>query len=87
MRSSRLAALAAIALMIGSSAASAQINQAPQPTTTSASVQRAGAPVSDANELRGTTGWILGAIAVGLLIWGAIELFGDDGDGGEPVSP
>ncbi len=85
MRSSRLAALAALSLVIGSSAASAQVGQPVQPTTAS-SVQRAGAPVADADELRGTTGWILGAIAVGLLIWGALELFGDD-DEAFPVSP
>jgi hypothetical protein len=86
MLSSRLAAFAAISLMIGSSAASAQISPTAQPTTTAANVQRATAPVPDSNELRGTTGWILGAIAVGLLIWGALELFGDDEDDA-PVSP
>lgn len=86
MRSSRLAALAAISLVIGSSAASAQISPTTQPTAAAASVQRAGAPIADSNELRGTTGWILGAIAVGLLIWGALELFGDD-DEAFPVSP
>jgi hypothetical protein len=85
MRSSWLAALAALSLGIGSSAASAQVGQPVQPTTAS-SVQRAGAQVADADELRGTTGWILGAIAVGLLIWGALELFGDD-DEAFPVSP
>ena len=85
MLSSRLAALAALSLVIGSSAASAQVGQ-PEPPSAVSSVQRAAAPVADSNELRGTTGWILGAIAVGLLIWGAIELFGDD-DEAVPVSP
>jgi hypothetical protein len=46
-------------------------------------VERAGADVAGANELRGSTGWIIGAIAVALLIWGAIELFDDD----DPESP
>ena len=83
MRSKILAALAASALVIGGTAASAQVAQpAAAPTT---SVARAGAPVSDANELRGTTAWILAAIAAGLIIWGAIELLGDDDDA--PVSP
>lgn len=86
MRSNRLAALAAISLVIGSSAVSAQVSPTAQPTAASASVQRAAAPLSDSNELRGTTGWILGAIAVGLIIWGALELFGDDEDDA-PVSP
>jgi len=86
MRSSRLAALAAISLVVGSSAASAQVSPTAQPTAAAANVARAGAPVSDSNELRGTTGWILAAIAVGLLIWGALELFGDD-DEAFPVSP
>jgi hypothetical protein len=85
MRSKILAALAASALVTGGTAASAQVAAQPAtaPTTSTA---RAGAPVSDANELRGTTAWILAAIAAGLIIWGAIELFGDDGDDA-PVSP
>ena len=45
--------------------------------------ERAGADLNSASELRGTTGWIIGAIALGLLIWGAIELFDDD----DPESP
>jgi hypothetical protein len=81
MRSKLLAALAASALVLGGTAASAQVVAAP--TTQTA---RAGAPVSQSSELRGTTGWILGAIALGLIIWGAIELFGDD-DEDMPVSP
>jgi hypothetical protein len=84
MRSKILAALAASALVIGGTAASAQaVQTAAAPT---ASTVRAGAPVAEANELRGTTAWILAAIAAGLIIWGAIELFGNDEDDA-PVSP
>lgn len=81
MRSSKLAALAALSLFIGTSAASAQVAAA-----SPALVERAGAPARDASDLRGTTGWIIGAIVLGLLIWGGIELFGDDEEDA-PVSP
>ncbi len=84
MRSKILAALAASALIVGGTAASAQVAQSAAAPT--ASTARAGAPVSDSNELRGTTRWILAAIAAGLIIWGAIELFGNDEDDA-PVSP
>ena len=84
MRSSMLAATAAISLIVGSSAASAQI--VPQAQAPAAQVERAGAPLTDASELRGRTGWIIGAIVIGLLIWGGIELFGDDEED-PPISP
>ena len=84
MRSKLLAALAASALVIGGSAASAQVVQ-PAGAPTSATA-RAGAPVTDGSELRGRTAWILALIAAGLIIWGAIELFGGDDDEG-PISP
>ena len=44
---------------------------------------RTGAPVAEDEALVGTTMWIVGAIALGLLIWGIIELSDDD----EPDSP
>lgn len=84
MRSKLLAALAASALVVGGSAASAQV--APPTSAPTASSARAGAPVTEGNELRGTTAWILAAIALGLIIWGGIELLGDD-DEATPVSP
>ena len=84
MRSTSLAAIAAMSLIVGTSAASAQI--APQAQAPAAQVERAGAPLADAADLRGTTGWIIGAIVIGLLIWGGIELLGDD-DEAFPVSP
>ncbi len=82
MFSRKLAALAAAALVFGSSSAVAQ--SAPAGAAMDApAIERAGADASSASELRGSTGWIIGAIALALLIWGAIELFDDD----EPESP
>jgi len=77
-----LAVVAAASLLFGTSAAVAQ-SVTPLSLDSALAVERAGADVAGANELRGTTGWIIGAIALGLLIWGAIELFDDD----EPESP
>jgi hypothetical protein len=79
MRSKYLAALAAATILTGSSvAASAQ---------TASAVDRTPAPVSNANQLDddgGYTIWIIGAVVLGLLIWGIIELTNDDD---EPASP
>ena len=44
---------------------------------------RAAAPVAESEELVGTTMWIVAAIALGLVVWGIIELSSDD----EPASP
>ena len=71
-----LASTAALTLTLAPIAAQA----APQ------EVSRTGAPVAESEELVGTTAWILAAIAAGLIIWGAIELFGNDDDDA-PVSP
>lgn len=81
MRSSALAAIAAVSLVTASSAAVAQ-TAAP---TSPAPVQRSGAAVDGESQLRGYTLWIAAAIALGLLIWGLIEIL-DDGDEA-PVSP
>ena len=75
-------ALSALALGMGSVAGAAGA----QPAANVAAVERAAAPVEDGSELRGRTAWILAAIAVGLIVWGAIELLGDD-DEAFPVSP
>jgi hypothetical protein len=82
MLSKKIAALAAASLLSMSSAAVAQ-TAAPLSVAQSPAVERAGADVAGASELRGTTGWIIGAIALGLLIWGAIELLDND----DPSSP
>ena len=75
MFSKRLAAVAAISLITASSAAVAQ-------TAAPASVPaaRAGVTTEGSSELdrRGAGIYIIGAIALGLIIWGVIELTGDD---------
>jgi hypothetical protein len=66
-------ASAALALTMAPIAAQA----APQPA------ERIGASATDAEQLRGPTKWILGIIALGLIIWGIIEITDD----GSPASP
>ena len=44
---------------------------------------RSSAPVAESEELRGTTLWVVAAIALALIVWGVIELSSDD----EPESP
>lgn len=80
MFSKKLAALAALSMITASSAAVAQ-SAAPQ--SISAPAVQAGETTQGSNELVGTTAWILAAIALGLIVWGVIELTGDDG----PSSP
>ena len=82
MISKTLSALAAVSLALGSSAALAQ-SAAPLSLNNAPAVERAGADTAGASELRGTTGWLIAAIGLALIIWGAIELFDDD----DPESP
>jgi hypothetical protein len=77
MRTHGVAALAAFSLVAAPVAAAA----AP-PTPVTAPVQ-VGETTDGSGELVGTTAWILAAIALGLIVWGIIELSGDDG----PSSP
>lgn len=81
MLSRKLAALAALSLMTASTVAHAQSS------AQALSVAPAAAPVQGANELEGggATIWIIGAVVLGLAIWGIIELTSDDDD--EPTSP
>lgn len=78
-------AMTALALVAGSSAAVAQTAQ-PLSLSHSPAIERAGAPANGASELNasGPGIYILGAIGLGLIIWGIIELTEDD-DG--PDSP
>ena len=76
MLSKTLAAVAAISMITGSSAAVAQ-SSAP---TSVAATARAGAPTQGSNELVGTTAWIIAAVALGLIVWGIIELTDDDAE-------
>jgi hypothetical protein len=73
-----LAALAAASLVFGSSAALAQ-SAAPLSVGNSPAVERAGADTAADSELRGNGRWIIYAVALALIIWGAIELL-DDSD-------
>ena len=84
MRSRPLAALAAFALILASSSAAAQ--SAPQAVPPASEEARAGADLNEASALDNKTWWIVGAIALALIIWGLIELI-DDGDEDVPVSP
>ena len=73
MRMNSLAALAALS-MIAAGPAAAQ-SAAPLGVAPAA---RAADGTQGANELVGTTAWILAAIALGLVVWGIIELTSDD---------
>ena len=77
MFSKKLAALAALSMITASSAAIAQ-SAAPLSIDSAPAVQ-AGETIQGSNELVGTTAWILAAIALGLIVWGIIELT-DDSD-------
>jgi hypothetical protein len=83
MRSITLAGIAAVSLITASSAA---VAQTAAPTTPAAPVERSGASLDRESQLRGHTLWIVGAVALALLIWGLIEILGDD-DEDVPVSP
>jgi len=80
MLSKKLAAIAAVSLITASSAAVAQSAPSQSPT-----VERASADTSGQNSLdrRGYGIYIVGAIVLGLIIWGIIELTKDD----NPHSP
>lgn len=86
MRANYLAAIAAVSLIASSSVAAAQtarpLSLANHPAA------RAGADVSGESSLarRGTAFYIVGAIVLGLVIWGIIELTSDD-DEDMPNSP
>jgi hypothetical protein len=75
--------LAALSLVGTSGAAIAQ-TAAPLSLASAPGLARA-AP-ADASELHGTARWVVGAIALGLIVWGIIELTDND-DGAFPVSP
>lgn len=85
MSSKKFSALVALAMVTASSAA---IAQSAQPLSVSnAPTARAGAGMQDASNVddrRGIGIYIIGAVVLGLIIWGIIELTsGDDG----PHSP
>lgn len=73
MRMNSLAAAAAASLVAAPVAAAL-----PVAAPLSLTAVRAGEGTGDATQLRGTTAWILAAVALGLIVWGIIELTGDD---------
>ena len=85
MLSKKLSALVAISVL---SASSAAVAQTAQPLSlTNAPAARAGAPMSDASALDDRNGigiYIIGAVILGLAIWGILELTKGDN---EPASP
>jgi hypothetical protein len=81
MLSKKLAAVAALSLMTASTVAQAQSAQS---LSVASAAPRAGAEVQGASQMEGgATIWIVGAIVLGLAIWGIIELTSDD----DPSSP
>ena len=76
--------LAALSLLGASSAAMAQ-SAAPLSLGNSPAFSRAGADLQGASDMRGGR-WILAAVVLGLVIWGAIELL-DDNEEDFPTSP
>ncbi|HEV2816524.1 MAG TPA: hypothetical protein VGW40_04805 [Allosphingosinicella sp.] len=85
MKSRTLAALAALSLAGVGGPAAAQ-SAAPLSLARSPALARAGAGLDGASALRGPARWIVGAVVLGLVIWGIIELLGDDEEA-FPVSP
>ncbi len=85
MLSKKLSALVAISVLTASSAAVAQTAQ--PLSLANAPSMRVGAETTDASALDGRNGigiYIIGAVVLGLIIWGVIELTKDD-EG--PASP
>ena len=86
MLSKTYAALAAVSMIAASSAAVAQ-NAQPLSLDNAPAIERSGAATQSASELdsrRGIGIYIIGAVVLGLIIWGIIELTEDDD---EPTSP
>jgi len=74
-----LAAAAALSLLVSGSAAAAQSAQSL--SLAGGSAQRAGAPVADSSDLggrRGLLGWVLGLIALGLVVFVVTEASKDN---------
>ena len=84
MISKVLGMVGAVSLLAGASAAAAQ--PAAPLSVAQSPAARAGADAAEANALEGTALWIVGGIALALVIWGVIELL-DDGTNAVPASP
>ena len=86
MLSKKLAAIAAVSLITASSAAVAQTAQ-PLSLSNSPTVERASAGTSGQSNLdrRGYGIYIVGAVVLGLIVWGIIKLVDNNNNG--PSSP
>lgn len=81
-----LAAAAALSLLASGSVAAAQ-SARPLSLAESPAVQRAGAGMEDSAELRGRRGgmgWILGLVALGILVFVILEVSKDNSLPGSP---
>jgi hypothetical protein len=85
MRAKTLAAIAAVSLITASSAAVAQTAQPLSLANSPAARAGAGTSGQSSLEGHGTGIYIVGAIVLGLIIWGIIELTNDNND--MPHSP
>jgi hypothetical protein len=78
MLSKKLAAIAAVSLITASSAAVAQSAQPLSLTNSPAARASAGTSGESSLDRRGVGIYIVGAVVLGLIIWGIIELTKDD---------
>ena len=87
MAFTRIAIVAATLASVTSTQVVAQ-SAAPLSMTNSPVVARANAEMEGQNSLegRGPVFYLIGAVVIGLIVWGAIELL-DDNDEAFPVSP
>jgi len=85
MLSRTLGILAAASLLSAGSAAFAR-SADPLSLANSPPIERAGGDVKDASQLRGAGRWIVGGVALALIIWGIIELTSNK-DEAFPTSP
>jgi hypothetical protein len=84
MLSKKLAAVAAVSLITASSAAVAQSAQPLSLTHSPAARASAGTSGESSLDRRGIGIYVIGAVVLGLIIWGVIELTKDDNG---PSSP
>lgn len=85
MLSKKLSALVAISMLTASSAAAAQSAQSL--SLANAPAMRAGADAEELNALDSRNGigiYLIGAVVLGLIVWGVIELTKGDGDSESP---
>ena len=82
----RTLAILAAASLVGAGSVAAAQPAAPLSLANAPALARAGAGMDDAEALRGSARWIIGAIVLALVVWGVIELT-SDGERDFPVSP